>query len=166
MSAPALRPYLPSDAPVLAAIFAASVEELTADDYTEDQRAAWASIADDEEAFAQRLGARLTLVATIDGAPVGFAALEGADAIDLLYVLPSAAGLGVGALLCDALEKLGAARGAKKMTVDASDTAEPFFRKRGYVPQSRNTRIVADEWLANTTMTKDIAPAGAPGQAT
>lgn len=164
MTSPALRPYLPVDAPVLAAIFQASIEELTVDDYDDDQRAAWMSVADDEVEFAKRLAGRLTLVATIDGAPVGFAALEGQDTIDLLYVLPAAAGQGVGGMLCDALEKLAAARGAKTLSVEASDTAEPFFRKRGYVPQSRNTRIVADEWLANTTMTKDLAAAAAPGR--
>ena len=41
---PALRPFLPSDAPVLAEIFQASVEELTEDDYSEAQAAAWASL--------------------------------------------------------------------------------------------------------------------------
>ena len=164
MTTAALRPYLPADVPVLAAIFAASVEELTVEDYSAEQRAAWISVAEDEVEFAKRLASRLTLVATIEGSPVGFAALEGKELIDLLYVLPSAAGNGVGALLCDALEKLAAARGATKLTVDASDTAEPFFRRRGYVPQSRNTRMVSDEWLAMTTMTKEIAPPAAPGR--
>ena len=40
MSAPALRPYLPADAEALSRIFRAAVEELTVDDYDEDQRAA------------------------------------------------------------------------------------------------------------------------------
>ena len=39
----ALRPYLPQDAPMLAEIFRASVEELTEDDYTPAQQEAWAS---------------------------------------------------------------------------------------------------------------------------
>ncbi len=153
----ALRPYLAADAPVLAAIFCASIDELTADDYSVEQRSAWMSLADDDAEFGKRLASKLTLVATIDGAPVGFAALEGAEAIDMLYVFPAAAEQGVGTLLCDALEKLAGARGAKKLTVDSSDTAEPFFKKRGYIPQSRNTRIVADEWLGMTTLTKEIA---------
>ena len=44
-TAPALRPFLPADTPILAAIFVASIEELTADDYSEAQRAAWAAVA-------------------------------------------------------------------------------------------------------------------------
>ena len=39
-SAPALRPYLPDDAPLLAAIFAASIMDLTGDDYSEAQQEA------------------------------------------------------------------------------------------------------------------------------
>ena len=38
-------------------------------------------------------------------------------------------------MLCDALEKLAAARGAKELTVDASDTARGFFEQRGYTAQ-------------------------------
>ena len=48
----ALRPMLPADMPLLAEIFRASIEDLTADDYTPAQQEAWASAADDEEEFA------------------------------------------------------------------------------------------------------------------
>ena len=44
-----LRPYLPADTSVLASIFVASVEQLTGDDYSEAQREAWASMAEDED---------------------------------------------------------------------------------------------------------------------
>jgi putative acetyltransferase len=161
MSAPALRPMLPADIPVLAAIFVASIEELTGDDYSEAQQIAWAGAADDEENFGARLAGELTLVATIQGAPVGFASLKGADHIDMLYVHPSAVKQGVATTLCDALEKLAGARGAKALTVEASDTAERFFAKRGYVATQRNSVTVGNEWLANTTMTKTLSTGGA-----
>src|SRR3981189_1140541 len=159
---PALRPFLAEDTPVLAAIFAASIEELTGDDYNEAQQAAWASAADDEEQFGKRLASQLTLVATLQNSPVGFASLKGADHIDMLYVHPGAVGQGVAAMLCDALEKLAGGRGAKALTVDASDNAAEFFRKRGYVAKQRNTVTVNGEWLANTTMQKTLV-AAAPG---
>ena len=103
---PGLRPFLPADTPVLAAIFAAAIEELTGDDYGEAQQQAWASVAEDEEAFGKRLASELTLIATLQNSPVGFAALKGADHIDMLYVHPGAVGQGVASMLCDALEKL------------------------------------------------------------
>lgn len=162
-----LRPLLPADVSVLAAIFVASIEELTEDDYTEAQREAWASRADDEVAFGKRLASQLTLVATLKSSPVGFVSLKGADHLDLLYVHPAAARQGVATTLCDAIEKLAAARGAISLTVDASDTAQVFFARRGYVGERRNTITVGDEWLANTTMKKSLAtPANddTPGQ--
>ena len=71
--------------------------------------------------------------------------------------IPSAAGQGVASMLCDALEKLAGGRGAKSLTVDASDNAQEFFAKRGYVAKQRNTVTVNGEWLANTTMQKTLA---------
>jgi putative acetyltransferase len=159
---PALRPYLGEDTPVLAAIFVASIEELTGDDYSEAQQQAWASAADDEEEFGKRLASELTLVATLQSSPVGFASLKGADHIDLLYVHPSAAGQGVASLLCDALEKLAGGRGAKSLTVDASDNAAEFFVKRGYEAKQRSTISVSGEWLANTTMQKTLGEGAKP----
>ena len=159
----ALRPYLAEDAPVLAAIFAASIEGLTGDDYSETQQQAWASAAEDEEGFGKRLASTLTLVATLQGSPVGFASLKGIDHIDMLYVHPGAAGQGVAATLCDALEKLAKGRGAKSLTVDASDNAAEFFAKRGYEARQRNTVSVGGEWLANTTMQKRLDDSARPG---
>ena len=157
---PALRPFLPADTPVLAAIFAAAVEQLTGDDYSEAQQEAWAAIADDEEESGKKLAGELTLIATLRNAPVGFASLKGKDHIDMLYVHPSAAGQGVASALCDALEKLAGGRGAKSLTVEASDNAEPFFKKRGYVAKQRNSVTVNGEWLANTTMQKTLQGGG------
>jgi putative acetyltransferase len=158
---PALRPFLPADAPMLAAIFSAAIEELTGDDYSEAQQEAWASAADDEVQFGKRLAGELTLVATLQNSPIGFAALKGKDHIDMLYVHPSVAGQGVGAMLCDALEKLAGSRGVNSLTVDASDNAEAFFKKRGYLARQRNTVTVNGEWLANTTMQKMLETGGA-----
>jgi putative acetyltransferase len=160
---PALRPYLAADTPILAAIFVAAIEELAAEDYSEAQQEAWAGAADDEEKFGKRLAGELTLVATLQNSPVGFASLKGADHIDMLYVHPGAAGQGVASMLCEALEKLAGGRGARKLTVDASDNAQGFFQKRGYVPMQRNTVTVNGEWLANTTMQKTLAGAAAAG---
>jgi putative acetyltransferase len=149
-----LRPYLPADAPLLAEIFRASVEELTGDDYNPGQQAAWAALADDESAFAAKLAGALTLVATTQGSPIGFASLAGGEEIDMLYVHPAAVGQGVASLLVDALEKLAAGRGAKRLKADASDTAVGFFENRGYMPLQRNTVRRNGEWLANTTVEK------------
>jgi putative acetyltransferase len=152
----AVRPMLPGEAPLLAEIFRASILDLTGDDYTETQQEAWAAAVTDEAAFAKRLGDQLTIVATLGGAPVGFASLEADDKLGFLYVHPAVAGQGVGTVLAEALEKLAAGRGVATLSVDASDTASGFFAKRGYVAQQRNSVRCGDEWLANTTMKKPL----------
>ena len=156
-AAPALRPYLPSDAARCAAIFRASIEALTGDDYDDDQRRAWAATADDVAAFGARLAKALTLVATISGEPAGFGSLKGADVIDMLYVDPEFARRGVGALLIDALTRLASGRGASQLTSEVSDTARTSFEKQGFVAQRRNLVQLDGEWLANTTMLKPLA---------
>lgn len=155
---PALRPMLPADAAFLAAIYRASVMELTGDDYSEAQQAAWAETSGDPD-FAAKLSNQLTLVATINSAPVAFISLKGADHVGMLYVHPGVVRQGIATMLYDAIEKLAAARGAKQLTVDASDTARPFFEKQGYEGVHRNTIPLGDEWLGNTHMRKRLAGA-------
>jgi putative acetyltransferase len=152
-----LRPFLPADTVPLQDLYAQSIEELTADDYDEDQRLAWISRAADPVAFAKRLSENLTLIVEHDGEPLGFASLKGNSEIDMLYVHPYAAGEGVATALLDALERLATARGATTLTADVSDTAHDFFQSRGYQPVRRNNIPLDDVWLANTTMTKTLA---------
>ena len=156
MTAATLRPMLPADAAALAAVFRASIEELGQDEYAEAQREVWAGQADDEAAFALRLTGALTLVAVLEGAPIGFVSLVDLDRIAMLYVAPEHARQGVASLLLDALVRLGTARGAVKLSVDASDSARDFFAARGFLAAVRNTVPLGDQWLGNTTMTRTL----------
>jgi putative acetyltransferase len=158
----AMRPMLPTDVPLLAEIFRAAIEELTAEDYSEAQQEAWAETADDIEAFGEKLAGELTLVATHAGSAVGFASLADNARIDMVYVHPAAAGQGAGGMLVDALEKLAAGRGTRELSVEASDTARGFFEKRGFTAKTRNTVFRAGEWLANTTMVKPLTAKDRP----
>lgn len=155
-----IRPFMPADTMALRDLYAQSIEELTADDYTEDQRLAWMAKAEDAKAFAERLGSMVTLIVQVEGEYLGFASLKDNTVLDMLYVHPYAAGQGVGTALVDALERLALARGVKEITVEASDTAQSFFAYRGYVPGRRNLIPIADEWLSNTTMSKALADKG------
>jgi len=152
-----LRPFLPSDGPVLADIFREAIHVLAEDDYDDAQRDAWASAADDAEAFAGRLAGNLTLVAVVGGSAAGFASLRGKDHIDMLFVHPSVAGQGVGAMLLGALEKLATARGATALTADVSDVASHLFGKLGFEPQRRETVDIDGVWLGRTAMRKQLA---------
>ena len=162
MSAVSLRPYLPADARRCGEIFRSSIEELAAEDYSDEQRESWAAHADDEQSFGARLAGALSLLAVIDGAVAGFASLKGADEIDMLFVEPEFARQGVGRTLVDALTRLAQARGAKRLTTEASDVAKPLFERQGFIAQKRNLVRVGEQWLANTTMTKTLGAESAP----
>jgi len=155
---PSLRPYLASDFPLLSEIRFAAIEELTVEDYDDAQRRAWAAAADDDAAFARSLEKGLTIVALIGGGPVGFISLQDGGLIDQLYVHPAVARTGVASALCDAIERLAAARGVPTIVTDASDTAKPLFEARGYQAVHRNTVEIDGQWLGNTRMTKTLAP--------
>jgi len=155
---PGLRPYMPADAASLAALFRESVDELAEEDYDDAQREAWASQAEDAEAFGARLAGELTIVALVNGEIAGFASLRDKRIFDMLYVRPDMARQGVGSALAEAIEKLAGARGTATLSVDASDAARDFFAARGYVAKTRNTIEVAGQWLGNTTMTKELTP--------
>lgn len=158
-----MRPMLPADVPALADLFQQSIIALCEEDYSEEQREAWAAQAE-EPAFAQTLTQNLTLLALHQRELAGFATLKGKESVVMLYVHPHHARQGVGTALVDALERLSAARGAAALSVDASETALPLFEKRGYVPQRRNSIVIGDVWLANTTLLKKLttpAPTGA-----
>ena len=151
---------LPTDVPLLAEIFRASIEELTADDYSEAQQEAWASAADDEEEFGARLAGELTLVATFAGAAIGFASL--ADNTRHRHAL-RASGRGRAGRRRHAVRRAGKTRrrprrqGARPSM--PATRARGFFEKRGFVAKTRNTVSLAGEWLANTTMVKPLAAA-------
>lgn len=156
-----LRPYLPADAETLAILLQASIEELAADDYTSEQRDAWAAAAESPD-FARRLAGELTLVALDeDGEAVGFAVLVQNRAVQHVHVHPDLAGNGIGRQLLEALAKLAAARGAEGLVADVTDNAKGFFAKLGYGETARNTVRYGDEWLGATTMELPLrAPAG------
>lgn len=151
-----LRPFLPGDTMALRELFAASVEELTQEDYDEDQRAAWVACAEDADAFRERLEQATALVVEIEGEHAGFGSLKDNSVLDMLYVHPYHAGEGIGSALCEALETIARGRGTDTITVEASETAVMFFEGRGYVALQRNSVERFGEWLTTTTMTKKL----------
>jgi putative acetyltransferase len=147
-----LRPYLPADREALAILMQASIEELAVDDYTADQRDAWAA-AVESDAFAKMLATGLTLVALDEALEiVGFAVLIDNRAVAHVHVHPDLIGMGIGRTLLDAMARLAAARGADGLVADATDNAKGFFAKLGYQEKARATVQRGEEWLGATTM--------------
>lgn len=157
-----LRPFLPTDTPVLAEIFREAIYELAEGDYDEDQRAAWMSLANDEDAFMERLESQLTLVALDAGEPAAFVSIRDNTQIDMIYVLPGFAREGAGSALMDAVIKITTARGAEALSADVTDNAKPFFERFGFVSEKRGMVEYEDEILGYTSMRKPLKESGKP----
>ena len=105
--------------------------------------------------FARRLGDQLTLIATMNGSPVGFATLANNETIDLLYVHRRPPGGAPAPCWSMRWRSLPHARGAKRLTDRRRATARrTSSRSAALSPQQRNTVMRGGEWLANTTMQK------------
>ncbi len=157
-----LRPFLPTDTPLLAEIFRESIYELAREDYDEDQLEAWIGVASDEDAFGERLESQLTLVALDAGEPAAFISIKDGTHVDLIFVLPGFAREGAGTALMDAAIKIATARGAEALTADVSDNAKAFFEHFGFVAEKRNMVMIDDEALGNTTMRKTLKETAKP----
>ena len=119
-----VRPYRPSDCPILAELFYQTVHWVCGQDYTPEQLDAWADGQVDLAAWDASFQAHTTLVAEWDGMIAGFADLAGDGYLDRLYVHKDLQGRGIATALCDALP------GAR--LTHASLTARPFFEHRGW----------------------------------
>ena len=117
------------EAAKLLQIHHASVEGLCAGQYNADQIAHWFD-GRDETAYAQGLAQQRLWVACAPE-PVGFIELD-AYSIDKLFVLPQAAGLGVGKLLLLHGLAFLQAQGQREIEIDATLTAVPFYQKHGF----------------------------------
>ena len=129
-----IRLARPEEAELLLQIHHASVQGLCAGQYDAEQIAHWFDGRDAgiyTQGIAQQ---RLWLACAPD--PVGFIEVD-EHSIDKLFVLPQAAGLGVGKLLLLHGLAFLQAQGQREIEIDATLTAVPFYQKHGFEPMAQ-----------------------------
>lgn len=127
-----LRPYQPSDAPPLLALFKETIRRVNARDYNPEQIRAWASDEIDLTAWTERFVGRYAVVA-IDGEQfAGFTELETDGHIDRFYVSADHQGQGIGRQMLAAIVAEAKRQGIARLYLEASITARPFFASRGF----------------------------------
>jgi putative acetyltransferase len=82
----------------------------------------------------------------------GFIELESGGHIDCTYVLPKYQKFGVATLLLQHVISLAKESGLKKLYVEASIVAKPFFEKFGFVAESKNEITRNETVLINYSM--------------
>lgn len=126
------RHIRPEDYVDVGRIFFCAVHEGTNHVYSLAQRTAWGGLTIDLPRWKERLTTLSGFVAEVDGEPVGFITVDPTGYIELAFVLPSAAGKGVGSALLARAEHLAFIQGATVLTAAASLAARPFFEKHGW----------------------------------
>lgn len=166
--APAIRPYMETDAADCLAAMQRAIAALAARDYAPDQIAAWLARLENPAWMHGRLtGAYTTLVATdADDKAVGFTNLAQTGHVNMLFLDPAHGGKGLGAALLAAIEMMAAERGIPRLFAEVSHTARPTFLKAGYAEVSRRLIHLGEIGIANTAMEKALLPDAPPPERT
>ncbi|WP_138469009.1 GNAT family N-acetyltransferase [Poseidonocella sp. HB161398] len=146
------------DAPALARIFRACILRGTKGAYSAEQRLAWAGSRPDAESWAARVSDVDLWILEEDGAPVGFAGLQG-DNFDLLFVHPDHAGRGHSRLLHEALVAEARARGLTGLVAHASHVSRPVFARYGWQLEEEAEAERGGVKLGYAVMRLALAPA-------
>ena len=124
------------DASAVADLFYNTILNVNVGDYTGAQVEAWAGPAPDLEMWDRRItednSKRRMFVATTEDWVVGFSELEEDGHVDTLYVHHEYQGRGIASALLDQIEAEALRLGLRRLYTEASITAEPFFRARGF----------------------------------
>lgn len=152
-----LRAYQEADAPALAGLYRDAALITGRSAYTREQVEAWASLADDLEAFRRRLGRGITLVALEGDQAVGFGQLDPPDRIALLATAPQHGRKGVATAICRELEKLAASAGQSRLRTEASVIAQPLFTRLGFVVDAQELAEFQGVVFERLRMSKELA---------
>lgn len=151
-----IRPFRPGDASALRAVFYSSVHQLARLDYSAAQLHAWAPSEYDAVQWAERLRANQPFVAEVDGAIAGFADVQPSGYIDQFFVAGDWAGRGVARTLMAQIHHTAAQARMSRLWAQVSLSAEPFFRRSGFVLEARQQVTVRGVVLANARMGKPL----------
>jgi putative acetyltransferase len=154
-----IRQYRPQDAGAVADVFFRSVREVAASDYDEAQRVAWMPGRRSAGRIHGWAGdGRLVLVAVDEeDRVVAFTDLEADGHVDHLFCAPEAAGRGVAARLCDAVEAAARARGIGRLYTEASELARRRFERQGYTLLERQDMVIRGVPIHNYRMAKVLS---------
>ena len=129
-----IRRFRKQDAPEIVRLFRDTIRRVNIKDYSLEQVRAWAPDEIDVAAWEGRLSSssQSTYVAEQDGQIVGFADFEASGHINCFYVHADHQREGVGSSLLAEIENEAVRCGRRRIFVDVSITARPFFEKHGY----------------------------------
>ncbi|WP_301861107.1 GNAT family N-acetyltransferase [uncultured Megasphaera sp.] len=125
-----IRPYRPSDCPVLIDLFYHTVHTINIRDYSHEQCCVWATGTEDAVVWNRSFLAHYTIVAEIGNIIAGFGDIDKTGYVDRLFTHADYQCQGIASAICNTLES---AVSVNTIITYASITARRFFEKRGYI---------------------------------
>jgi putative acetyltransferase len=145
--------YRRADAGALMRLFHDTVHSTCSTDYTPEQLAAWSPASGlDVEAWRARFDAKKPFVASVGLEPIGFIELEADGHIDCLYVHRDFQRRGVATRLLEHAVARARARSMRRLYVEASITAVPFFVRHHFSVVRSQEVERRGQWLKNFVM--------------
>lgn len=153
-----IRPLQSSDLSRLISVFRDAIQISTANHYDQQQRDAW-SQAQSHESLISLLSEGETVVAEWDQELVGFAQRID-DYINMIYVHPDSARVGIATLLYQHLEDGARVEGREGLTAHVSLTAHDFFQFMGFNSEGEEQADRGGVTLTRHLMRKSLASHG------
>ena len=149
MAAPKIRPFVPEDAPTLAALTLAAIVMIGVRGYSMQQVMCWAAHHPGAPRFLDGAakGDCILVAVADDGASAAYALLERDGHLDMLYCHPDYAGQGFASALLAASESAARQSGIGRLFAHASELSRPVFERAGYTLLHRRdyTMAMGDE---------------------
>lgn len=154
MQAVRIRLFRRADAEQIAQLFHDTVREVNICDYSPSQVKAWAPDNFNFRNWVEVCLSRYVYVADHDGLILGFGELELDGHIDCFYCHKDYQRCGIGRKLYQAIETKALELGLKRLFVEASITAKPFFESVGFVVMAEQEVSRRGETFINYAMEK------------
>ena len=150
--------YIPEYSHEIADLFHASVHAIDGYYYSKQELEAWAPTPPDYCKWAERLKGKRPFIALQNSKVVGFIELEDDGHIDCLYTHKYFQRCGVAQSLYLYAEHEAKTRGIKRLYVEASYVARPFFEKQQFLIVKEKFVFRQGVALTNFIMEKRIDP--------
>ncbi|WP_414545402.1 GNAT family N-acetyltransferase [Nostoc sp. CCY0012] len=151
-----LRTYEIGDTAEIIDLFYNTVHEVNIRDYTKEQIDAWAPVEMDIEVWINSLKTKFTYVVENNGKIVGFGELEANGHIDKFFCHKDFQGQGIGTMILEQIESKARSLGIKRLFVEASITAKPFFANKNFLLVTEQEVERRGQKLINFVMEKFI----------
>lgn len=153
-----IQRYKPEDAQALASIYYNTIHQINIQHYTEEQVNVWApkSWLNGGNRWSERFEKTKPLVAVIGEEVVGFVEFEPNGHIDCFYTHHQYIGKGIGSALMNTVFEIAKENGIKRIFVEVSITAKPFFEKQGFITIKEQQVDLRGTMFTNYQMEKHL----------